>query len=723
MPQVINTNIASLNAQRNLNQSQSALATALQRLSSGLRINSAKDDAAGMAIADRMSSQIRGLDQAQRNANDGISLAQTAEGAMVNVSDNLQRIRELAVQSANASNTAADRVSINAEVQQLLQEIDRVATTTQFNGQNLLDGTFAKQNFQVGANASQTIGITVNSMRIANVGTGETSAVSALGATGRKLSTLAATGVASTGPALMNGDLVINGVAIGASNAASDVSSSVNKSASAIAKVAAINALTAQTGVTATVQANTMAGSSMTASAGQTGALVINGFTTSAISTTADLSVTRQSVVAAINAISLQTGVVATDTGQDTAGVRLDAADGRNISIVTATAGDTLTAAATGLNSNFQDGATTITDNLVQYGGYTLSSNKDISVAQGVGGTLSNSGLSAATYKPQMAYASSTSTLTLDATTVPSGPPAFYLSAGDVKINGTLVGASLSSSDTASYSYGSASAIAKAAAVNAVSSATGVTATANVNQLTGASMTAAALTGVFSVNGVQTASITTTTDAAASRALVVSAINAISGQTGVKAVDTNSDTDGVRLEAADGRNIVIGSDTLTAAASGVTMTAVTIQYVTYGNISLTSAKAFTVDSGTSGNGTYAFGIAIGSYGGAKNGQALSSLDISTVEGANAALTAVDNALTQVNSARAMLGAFQNRFASTVSTLQATSENLSAARSRIRDADFAQETANMTRAQILQQAGVAMLAQANALPNTVLSLLK
>ena len=123
MPQVINSNIASLNAQRNLNQSQSSLATALQRLSSGLRINSAKDDAAGMAIADRMTSQIRGLDQAQRNSNDGISLVQTAESAMVNVSDNLQRIRELAVQSANASNTNSDRASINLEVQQLLAKL------------------------------------------------------------------------------------------------------------------------------------------------------------------------------------------------------------------------------------------------------------------------------------------------------------------------------------------------------------------------------------------------------------------------------------------------------------------------------------------------------------------------------------------------------------------------------------------------------------------------
>ena len=140
MPAVINTNVASLNAQRNLSSSQMALQTSLQRLSSGLRINSAKDDAAGLAITERMTSQIRGLNQASRNASDGISLAQTAEGGLSEVTNNLQRIRELAVQSANSTNSTSDRASLNAEVTQLLAEIQRVSTTSQFNGQNILDG-------------------------------------------------------------------------------------------------------------------------------------------------------------------------------------------------------------------------------------------------------------------------------------------------------------------------------------------------------------------------------------------------------------------------------------------------------------------------------------------------------------------------------------------------------------------------------------------------------
>src|SRR6201995_3293671 len=156
MPQTINTNIASLDTQRNLNMSQSSLATSIQRLSSGLRINSAKDDAAGLAISTRFTAQINGLDQAARNANDGISLAQTADGALSSISDNLQRIRELAVQSANATNSSSDRASLQQEVSQLQSEIDRVATQTQFNGTNLLDGSFTSKAFQVGANLGQT---------------------------------------------------------------------------------------------------------------------------------------------------------------------------------------------------------------------------------------------------------------------------------------------------------------------------------------------------------------------------------------------------------------------------------------------------------------------------------------------------------------------------------------------------------------------------------------
>ncbi|HTN64826.1 MAG TPA: flagellin, partial [Burkholderiaceae bacterium] len=170
MASVINTNISSLNSQRNLTTSQSSLASSLQRLSSGLRINSAKDDAAGLAISDRMTSQINGLSQAARNANDGISLAQTAEGGLSTATDLLQRMRTLAVQGANGTNSASDRASIQQEVSQLQQELNRVANTTQFNGQNTLDGSLNNAQFQVGANANQTINFSIGSAQATAIG-------------------------------------------------------------------------------------------------------------------------------------------------------------------------------------------------------------------------------------------------------------------------------------------------------------------------------------------------------------------------------------------------------------------------------------------------------------------------------------------------------------------------------------------------------------------------
>jgi flagellin len=233
---VINTNVASLNAQRNLMSSQSALNTSIQRLSSGLRINSAKDDAAGLAIATRMGSQISGLNQAVRNANDGISLVQTAEGALSTITDNLQRIRELAVQSANATNSTGDRTAIDTEVQQLISEIQRVATTTSFNGTKLLDGSFTNATFQVGANNGETISVD----GIANAQT------NALGVSTR--ASLNSASIASLSTAAINsGDITVNGHDIGALGAAANVSDRANQ------LVTAINAISTTTGVTAVI--------------------------------------------------------------------------------------------------------------------------------------------------------------------------------------------------------------------------------------------------------------------------------------------------------------------------------------------------------------------------------------------------------------------------------------------------------------------------------------
>jgi flagellin len=242
MPQVINTNVMSLNAQRNLTTSGSQLATALQRLSSGMRINSAKDDAAGLAISERFTTQIRGLNQAVRNANDGISLAQTAEGALNEISSNLQRIRELAVQSANATNSASDRAALQTEVGQLLQEIDRVANQTSFNGVKLLDGSFSSAVFQVGANANETISVS----GLVDANTAALSSVTA--ATGQGSAVTGVSALAAVGA----GQLIINGTDVGASiGAAGSASQRVGQT------VDAINNSSATTGVNAAFDAAT----------------------------------------------------------------------------------------------------------------------------------------------------------------------------------------------------------------------------------------------------------------------------------------------------------------------------------------------------------------------------------------------------------------------------------------------------------------------------------
>ena len=673
-----------MNAQRNLDVSGAGLQTALQRLSSGLRINSAKDDAAGLAISERMTSQIRGLDQATRNANDGISLVQTAEGAVSGMSDNLQRLRELSLQASNATNSAADRQMIQTEVSQLVTEIDRVASMTEFNGMKLLDGSFASKAFQVGANTNQTISVSMDSARTTKLGSTDTASLTA----------------ANNGTAMASADLILNGVTVGASLASSDNASTGTAIASSgIAKAAAINAVSANSGVTASINKTSAAGASMAIAAG-TGTMVINGVTTSTITLGGvDATTDRVAVINAINAKSGQTGVVASDSGLNASGVTLTALDGRNIVV-----------GAFGSSSgSFISATIGITESTTSYGTFTLSSAKDIVVSGS--SSIANAGMSAGSYKTQVAYASTT-----------TGIGAAF-AASDFKINGAIVGASLTTSDTASTAGNSFSSISKVAAINAVSAQTGVYASVNATKTTGASMTAAAGTGTVVINGVTTDSITVTTDAVASRNAVVSAINAKSGQTGVVATDSGTSTNGVTLTSLDGRNIVVGalgssSGSFIAATVGITAA------TTYGTFTLSSAKSFSVEGGSTGNTMASISmLQIGTYGSGKTGQSLSSLDVTTVKGANDAITAIDNALNTLLDMRANLGAAQSRFTSTVSSLGNTAENLSSARSRIRDTDFAAETAKLSRGQILQQAGVAMLAQANALSNNVLALLK
>ncbi|MFY9178309.1 MAG: flagellin [Venatoribacter sp.] len=708
MPQIINTNLASINAQRNLDKSQSASQTAMQRLSSGLRINSAKDDAAGMAISTRFTSQIKGLNVAVRNAGDGIALAQTAEGALGSMNDNLQRIRELAVQSANATNSDVDREALQAEVKQLVAEITRTADETDFNGRKLLDGSF-KATFQVGANAGQTLDISIAELTADKLGASATAGVSALG-TDKKLS---------------NGDLVINGENIRASVSKDDAVSAFDRDKSAIAKAAAINASSAKSGVTATVNENVHVGGSVTGPATTAQTVFVNGVSISlqgtANGTDVDRAGTRNAVVAAINAKSGQTGVIAEDGG-DQGGVVLKAADGRNITLSSDAAG------TTGMNlTAFGLGDTTGKE--TTYAGYTLNSANASTpiVVQGGNNTgdgdIRNSGLAAGTYTAQVATvvskaASSAANTALGYDTATSAS-ARKLEAGDIVINGVSIGSSTAMDDTSSSKDQASSAIAMAAAINRSSDATGVKATVNANEVVGAvgTITAAgAVNLAITINGVAI-NAANTSKADTNLTAAMDAINQESGRTGVRAENNGKS---LTLIADDGRNIDISSVT---GGAGFGLNNVSVNNTYYGTFTLTSSSAIDISYGKGSKTELEnSGLAAGKFGGGEDGQALTDIDISTFEGAQKAMVAIDNAIGQVASQRADLGAVQNRMSSTVENLKVTSENLSSANSRILDADFAAETAEMSRTQILQQAGISILAQANASGQNVLSLL-
>jgi len=704
---VINTNVSATIASNSLMRNEKAMTTSMERLSTGLRINSAKDDAAGLAIASRMTSQVKGLNQAIRNANDGVSLMQTAGGAMTEVSNMLQRMRELAVQSATSTNTDADRATLNAEVQQLVAEMDGIAENTSFNNKSLLDGTFGNQNLQIGSEAGQTLSVSMSNLRTNSIGAGVSTALSASG-------DFAATATAlETARDLNSGDLVINGVSVGATADVDDSLSVDAKSSSAIAVVAAINRVSDSTGVQATVGTTILEGTTMSAAA-LTGTVTINGVTTASITTTADAGASRALVTAAVNLVSSQSGVRAVDTGSDTGGIQFIADDGRNITVALAT----LTAAATGTTVGVQSGSYSLQsktgDNI------TISSNEVASTE------VAKSGLSAGTFGSGTATLTSATRATGNA--APDAATTGLLALGDVSINGTSIVGAVSTDDTASdttatSSTKAASAIATAAAVNKSSETTGVTATANANVIVGTAFTAAANADMF-VNGVDVGASTTDD----TRATLVVKINAFSGQTGVVATDNGT---GLTYTASDGRNISLATTDGIAAGMGVTVTNLAttatteiLASTTYGSITLSSDSGFTVDRATNAKASLnALGFSAGSYGAGTSGGQIANVSVATEAGSVSAISTIDAALNTVNAAQGKLGAVENRLDYTINNLSSMVANASASRSRIEDADYAKETTELARTQIIAQAGTAMLAQANQVKQTVLSLLQ
>jgi len=564
MALTVNTNITSLGVQKNLNRASDALGTSMSRLSSGLKINSAKDDAAGLQIANRLTSQVKGLAVGVKNANDGISIAQTAEGAMQESTNILQRMRELALQSANGSNSDDDRASLQQEFTALTGELNRIASTTTFGGRNLLDGSFGSTSFQVGANANETISF--------------------------GMSNLSATGLKGT-----YSEANVAGVA-------TQMKASVTGS------------LNYQVG-----------GAFTTTTADQT--LTLNG-TDIALATGTDID----GAIAAINAKTSDTGVTAI---KDSAGE------------LQLTSKKAFTASASSAG-----------------------------VIAGISGTE--------------VTAAKTTKLNNDA---------------EISINGVSI--ALAAQDTLG---GATSVVSK---INAETANTGVT----------ASLTSDGRLQLDSTDaGVATGKAITLADGSGTDgAGTLAALGLSAGTTETKlTANTSLNINGVEVKFNQGSTMDEIISSINSASTGVTASKVTTAGAD--KISLFSDKDIKIAEGSAGTGLTMLGLSAGSTTAAAQNTTMSDLSILTADASQQAVQALDSAIQQVDSQRAQLGAVQNRFNSTVSNLQSISENSTAARSRVQDADFASETAELTKQQTLQQASTAILSQANQLPSSVLKLL-
>ena len=630
MPQIINTNIPSLTAQRNLNSSQNDVATSLQRLSSGLRINSAKDDAAGLAISERFTTQIRGLNQAIRNANDGISLAQTAEGALGEVSSNLQRIRELAVQSANATNSDSDRAALNQEVQQRLAEIDRVASQTSFNGRNVLDGSFGSALFQVGANVGETIGLNLGtSIRTADVGAVAT-------ATSVDLDTLIAEGTtAVTGSAAA--------YTIDATNLIGDYST--------VPAVAGTDTVDFSTGTVNAADEVVVNGVTFTF-ADSAGASTVDSATDVTVNVDFGGGATQQDAVDAfVAAFSLAvTDAGTAGTGTALAGLSATNAGGTSL---TATIADTAAGLAATVGRTVTATDATVTQDVTGSDADT-SANATFTVTDPEGNAL---------------------TVTLDSN---------ITSAGD-----------LITAIQGQAGYG--------AATFTVAAGTG-----SEVVFTDASNAA----GSFAIGG---ADATLVTDE------LVASDAGVADVAGVAATSLTLAANELTFQFGDADPLAVAAGTYSDVQSFVN--AVNVALAGNASASLDDNNVLTI---TSGEDIAVAGAQAGTVFTATTATAAGSLDdvsVLTVADANSTIQRIDSALTAAADLRSTFGAIQNRLESTISNLSTTTENLSASRSRILDADFAAETAALARAQILQQAGISVLAQANAQPQNVLALLQ
>jgi flagellin len=606
----INTNTSSLNARRRLTDSTNALGRSFERLSSGLRINSAKDDAAGLAITNRMTAQIRGLDQAVRNSNDGISMAQTAEGALQEATNLIQRMRELAVQAANDSNNESDRMSLQEEVTQLIAEVDRIASSTNFNGNKILDGSIINNVMQVGANVGETLSVRISEMSANELG--------------RQMRRDSSIGV-DTSVDIDGSNLVINGTAIRMTVASDDVLSTANNSGSAIAKANAINDAFGFTGVRAIAGPTETVGRTVGGGVlNETNFFTINGQKFGGFTLQANDS--DGTLVDAINSAFGETGVLA---NLDAAGqLVLTAEDGRNIDVTVANA---FVANATGLLTASQVSTGTLpvlTTSTI--GALAIASTYSFSVS-GAAGPLSTD-------------------VSIQGRFTSDDVLALTINGAAYSVDLTTIGAPGSSSfnfENLPFSP------------------------ALPGEIT------SALTGVV-----------------------------------LNFADLTGDETGASFSLEFGG----GFDSLTEVSGGkITLQSNKAADITFG--SFINAGLGNIRGDVPPND----GVGLAIFG-TTTDSSVNDVNITTRQGAVKALDILDLAIDQIASQRASLGAIQNRLESTINSLTTNSENLSASRSRILDADFATETANLSRNQIIQQAGVSILAQANQQPQIALSLL-
>lgn len=813
MPLVINTNVAALNSQRQLVKSGEDMAQAMERLSSGKRINTAADDAAGLAISNRMTSQVRGLNQAIRNANDGISLIQTAEGALDETTNILQRMRELAIQSANGIYADKDRATLDAEVQQLVEELDRIADTTSFNGQKLLDGSLGNVELQVGAEAYQTIGFSIQAMNTQELGLGGITpdlsgdrivsplqfddgdilvngeSLAAFDSTTMNLEDLFNDINENVEGVTAQGFNVIEGVSVG--NGALDTAAPADVLNITLSSIDGQPSTTYSVSGTQTLQEmvdaiNSVTGGAIDAEIGDSGALVLSNTTGGAIALGIDTDGNGTSDAAGEALLAGVTGfvspVVTANEHVFNGSVALKSDDGGVISVTTGPEGTDADLAAIGFREIVGQGevqgstltssaggnqltALAVNDLIINGVAIdTLGADNLIGKVDNINQVSDETGVTA-TIQAKESYPADVEHQFVELVTSAGGATLVSVNNESLTINGVAITATAAGLDM-NYMVGK---------INAVTSSHGVTAyvdsnnalhmysTGTITLTTTANNSALddAFDNLASQDGVDIGDLNATVSVPIAAATagtggsivlnatevsltdlgdlqqIITDINAAQATTGVRAnVDENGE---LELSGTSAFNVAAGN---TNGLSSLDVLGIRDAngnpirdsdddgdlsdeaIVVNPRILLDSANDAPIQLEVSANGVLATGLVSMNtdLSEAVTGSSLSSISVATITGAQSAIDPIDNALEAINATRSEMGAVTNRLEFTMSNLMNVSENTSAARSRIMDADFAAETANLSRAQVLQQASQAMLAQANAQPQQVLQLL-